>query len=71
MSVTACHGLERRGLLEHRHGPNFVGAMTGPMGEPITHYYRLTRAGWLTHDLLAEAGMVARVESRAQRRLVA
>ncbi|WP_294138370.1 hypothetical protein [Sphingomonas sp.] len=37
----------------------------------INHAYRLTRAGWLMHDLLAEAGLVDRVTARKQRRLVA
>jgi hypothetical protein len=67
--VPTAIGLERRGLISHRHNPNWKGEHRSA-GE-INDYYRLTRAGWLMHDLLAEAGMVARVESRKQRSLVA
>jgi len=67
--VPTAIGLGRRGLIEHRHNPNWKGEHRS--AGSINDYYRLTRAGWLMHDLLAEAGMVARVESKAQRRLVA
>lgn len=63
-------GLGRRGLVEHRYNPPFVDAKRG-LDEPITNYYRLTKAGWLMHDLLAEAGMVDAVVDRKLRRLVA
>jgi len=63
-------GLCRRGLVEHRHNPPFVNAKNN-FDEPITNYYRLTKAGWLMHDLLAEAGMVDAVSDRKLRRLVA
>lgn len=63
-------GLGRRGLIEHRHNPPFVEKKRG-FDEPITNYYRLTKAGWLMHDLLAEAGMVDAVVDRKLRRLVA
>lgn len=64
-------GLGRRGLVEHRHAPNWIGKEHGGVDEPITNYYRLTRAGWLMHDLLAEAGMVSSVTERKLRKLVA
>jgi hypothetical protein len=67
--VPTAIGLGRRGLIEHRHNPNWLGDHKS--AGRINDYYRLTRAGWLMHDLLAEAGLVQRVESRAQRKLVA
>lgn len=42
-----------------------------PTTHDITDYYRLTRAGWLMHDLLAEAGLVERVTARKLRSKVA
>lgn len=70
--VGPARGLGMRGLVEHKHSPNFVGKQHGEMAEPITNYYRLTRAGWLTLDLLAEAGLAETVPARSkQRRLVA
>lgn len=68
--VSPAIGLCRRGLVEHRHNPPFVDAKRG-LDEPITNYYRLTKAGWLMHDLLAEAGMVDAVVDRKLRKLVA
>ncbi len=63
-------GLCRRGLVEHRSNPPFAEGKS-KLNEPITNYYRLTKAGWLMHDLLAEAGMVDAVVDRKLRRLVA
>lgn len=70
--ITAVKALERRGLVEHRNSPNFVDKKFGGTADPLTHYYRLTRAGWLVFDLLAEAGMVESLPARsAKRRKVA
>lgn len=65
-------GVIRRGLVEHRHNPPFARSKV-KSGEhwPVTDFYRLTVAGWLMHDLLAEAGLVDRIEDRKLRRLVA
>lgn len=69
--VTAVIALGRRGLVQHRHSPNFKG-VDGGMGDDITDYYRLTRAGWAVFDLLVEAGMADAIESKSRlRRLVA
>jgi hypothetical protein len=66
-------GLIRRGLVEHRanfgfepkHKRNWKCAT-------LNSCFRLTRAGWITLDLLAEAGMVDAVDKRSpKRRLVA
>lgn len=67
--VGPAHGLIRRGLVEHRCSPNWRGR--GNEGGRTSDFYRLTRAGWLMHDLLAEAGMVSPVADKALRKLVA
>lgn len=67
--VSATKELGVRGLLEHRYSPDHNGKRNS--GGPITDYYRLTRAGWLMHDLLAEAGLAKPVVERALRKLVA
>lgn len=69
--ISGARACQDRGLIEHRHKPNWIGKGGGTFGEPITNYYRLTRAGWLMHDLLAEAGLVDAVEDKKMRRLVA
>jgi hypothetical protein len=69
--ITASHALIRRGLLAHKHGPNFKG-VAGEFGDDITDYYRLTRAGWAVFDLLVEAGMADALDRRSSlRRIVA
>ena len=74
--------LQERGLLVHRgktvavHGysePSFA-ELEGrsEYSSGITAYYRLTRAGWLAFDLLAEAGMVEPLPAKSPlRKLVA
>lgn len=70
--IPAVHGVIRRGLLEHRHRPNFIGKTEGKVSEPITNYYRLTRAGWAVFDLMVEAGLAEAIDNKsAKRRLVA
>lgn len=70
--ISAVHGVIRRGLVEHRHQPNFIGKTHGNMAEPITNYYRLTRAGWAVFDLMVEAGLADAIDKKsAKRRLVA
>lgn len=74
--------LQERGLLLHRgknvasHGyseksfAEIEGKSKYSSG--ITAYYRLTRAGWLAFDLLAEAGMVEPLPAKSPlRKLVA
>jgi len=84
--VPTAWSLKRRGLVVHVTDPEGWGPdLPEPDGMGRTRgmcdhlqaqlginaAYRLTRAGWLTHDLLAEAGLVDRVTSRKQRRMVA
>jgi hypothetical protein len=70
--ITAVHALIRRGLIVHKHAPNFIGESYGKLDEPITNYYRLTRAGWAVFDLLVEAGMADAIDKRSSlRRIVA
>lgn len=80
--VPTAWSLKRRGLVIHVTDPEGWG---DPLDKPdgmgrlrampqlgdINSAYRLSRAGWFMHDLLAEAGLVERVVSRKQRRLVA
>lgn len=66
--VPICRNLGDKGLVEHRHMPNFVGDDSG-WPKQINNYYRLTRAGWLMLDLLVEAGMAEAPSTR--KRLVA
>lgn len=67
--VGGAKSCQARGLMIHQHKPSFAGgdASTGN----ITDFYRLTKAGWLVYDLLAEAGLVEAVTARKLRRLVA
>jgi len=67
--VSASKELGCRGLVQHRYSPNFKGRDNS--GGELTDFYRLTRAGWLMHDILVEAGLVQAITERALRRLVA
>lgn len=70
--IAAVNALQRRGLVAHKHHPNFIGKMGGATDEPLTNYYRLTRAGWAVFDLLVEAGLADEIDRRSSlRRLVA
>jgi hypothetical protein len=70
--ITGVRGLIERGLVIHAVNPNHKGQRPPhTSSDTLSDYYRLTRAGWLMHDLLAEAGMVDAVTSKKQRRLVA
>jgi len=67
--VPAAKGLARRGLIKHKHSPNFTG---DKQKHHIADYYRLTKAGWAVYDLLTEAGLVVAIPVRsAKRRLAA
>lgn len=69
--VPGARSLGNRGLVKHCYAPSHSGAMP-PYGQrDLTEHYRLTRAGWLIHDLLAEAGLVERVTKRKLRGLIA
>jgi hypothetical protein len=65
--VPAARGLQDRGLVEHRYKPNFAGKLDHRMADPISHTYRLTRAGWAVFDLLVEAGFAASVDRRRRK----
>lgn len=69
--ISGAHACQDRGLIEHRHAPNWIGEKYVNMEEPITNYYRLTKAGWLMHDLLAECGMVEAVSDKRLRKVIA
>jgi hypothetical protein len=66
--VTPSRGLQSRGLIVHRHAPNFIGKHFGSTTEPITNYYRLTRAGWAVFDLLVEAGLAVEIDRKSSKR---
>lgn len=77
----ALDGLKRRGLAYHAKdwfGAKMVvhrgmsypepKQLWGPydrMDSPLTNICRLTRAGWLVYDLLAEAGMARAIDRRS------
>lgn len=67
--VGGAKSCQSRGLLVHQYKPSFTGS--DHSAGSITDFYRLTKAGWLVHDLLAEAGLVEAVTARELRRLVA
>jgi hypothetical protein len=70
--ITPVRGLQARGLVVHKHKPNFRGKSSGSQHDLITDYYRLTRAGWAVYDLLVEAGLAPAIEAKsAARKLVA
>lgn len=63
-------GLIRRGLVEHRKDYGFE---TDPkkrhaMNSTLNSCFRLTKAGWMVLDLLAEAGMVDAIDKRSSHR---
>lgn len=59
--ISTGHSLQERGLMEWRGVPKPPFAKD-PKGkdnlDPIANRMRLTRAGWIMHDLLGEAGLV-------------
>jgi hypothetical protein len=73
--ISTGHSLEERGLISWRGTPQEPFARTrverGAI-PPVSDRIRLTKAGWIMHDLLAEAGLVKAIDKRASvRRLVA